>query len=524
MIYQARRFPVKRAASTALAAMLALSLTPCAAFGVGGEDRAAMDLSEKAPSDQAAGTGCADWIDFAAERAARDDRLSYQGEAELLASYNLVSLSDEFKYHLQFESGHNYDQGWSDGYHALGYYQFDVRHSLQDFLIYCYGYDAKTFSMFAFAADPSLDLVEETIYDWDAGALTEIGQKVEDAWHAAYAAQPTLFALLQDTFAYETYYLPVERDLASQGIDISERRDCVKAMCWGMSSLFGTSGCHRFLGGYVYERIDETDSYGYVYYEGAGLSNDMSDAEFVVAAGSYVVDHVAEVYPLQPQYHQGWQNRYRNEIAVCLSYIPDVVAGSWYDGCVDYVEREGIMSGYAGGYQAGRFGPEDRLTRAQAATIIYRCANPESTATSDPSSYIVSTSFDDTPDYPVYYAAAVEWCYRAGIVTGHKDAAGNETGRFGPDDPITREQLATMLFRYADWAGCDTVASNDDLLGAMPDADAVSDYALDALAWCVDRGVVGGSIENGVAFLRPTDVARRAQMAKMITVLMRDVM
>lgn len=390
---------------------------------------------------------------------------------------------------------------------------------LQDFLAYAYGYDPDTFSMFEFATDPELDISGMDMYDWEAGELTEIGQKLEDAWHAAYAAAPSVFASLQDTFAYESYYLPVESDLASYGIHIADRADCVRAMCWGMSSLFGTSGCHRFLGGDVYEWNDETGRYEWVYYEGAGLSDDMSDAEFVIAAGGYVVDHVAEFYSSQPEYHAGWQNRYRNEINECLSYIPDLVDGAWYDSYVDYVQANGIMSGYTGGYQAGRFGPEDRITRAQAATIIYRAANPGSTDTTDPNAYVTSNAFEDMPGYPVYYAAAVDWCERNGIITGYTDASGRPTGDFGPDDVLTREQLATMLYRYADWAGCDMTADRSKF-EAMPDHGDATGYAIDALAWCVDEGILSGV--NDV-WLEPDGVARRAQMAKMITVLIRDV-
>lgn len=518
---------LSRAGKGALCVALAATLSmPAAAFAAQPDETAASAAVAATSNEAAAGArDAADYVDFEAEREAASDRAANAGDGvALLADYNLVSLSDEFKYHLQFESGQNYDQGfsWGDGYHAMGYYQFDNRYVLQDFLTYCYGYDAETFSMFEFATDPDLDISSMAMYDWDEEELTEIGQKLEDAWHAAYAADSDTFAALQDTYAYESYYLPVESDLAAQGIDISGRRDCIKAMCWGLSSLFGPSGCHRFTGGYVYEWDDATEQYTYVYYQGAGLSDDMSDAEFAVALGSYVVDMVPVFYASQPEYHEGWCNRYRNEIATCLSYIPDLVAGSWYDAYVDYVESHGIMSGYSGGYMAGRFGPEDRITRAQAATILYRCANPGSVDTTDPSHYATSTLFSDMPSGPVYYAAAVDWCYEAGIITGYRDGSGASTGLFGPDDYVTREQLAAMIERYAEWAGVDTSADTG-FVSSAPDGSSVSGFAVESVAWCMREGIMTGVQTGGASWLEPQNAAKRAQMAKMVTVLLRDV-
>lgn len=418
----------------------------------------------------------------------------------------VTGLSDEFKYFTRYESSCNYDQGfsWGDGYHAVGYYQFDNRYSLQPFLEYCYEYDPARYAMFAFVTDPDVDIDGSAMYDYDAGALTPLGQRIEDAWHAAYAAYSGEFAALQDTYAYNNYYVVAENYLASQGIDISGRADCVKGLCWGVCNLFGSGGWRQFVGG----------SFGGTHYEGCGLSNDMSDVEFVVALTQYIVDHVAEFYPSQPQYHEGWKNRYRSEQRECVSYLPDLVPGAWYTEAVGYVRSNGMMSGYSGGVLDGRFGPEDRVTRGQIATVLYRWF-----ADSSQDGYYASLdSFWDVPDGS-YYEAAVNWASEAGIVSGYGD-----TGAFGPDDVATREQVAVMLARTASYCGRDVTANSGAVWG-MADAGLVSSFAGPGMAWCYDQGIMSGSVEaDGTVLLRPQGSCTRAQFAKMVMVLTRDVL
>ena len=236
-----------------------------------------------------------------------------------------VALSDEMKYFTAYESGCNYDQGlsWGDGYHAMGYYQFDNRYGLDDFLISCYNYDPDTYSMFKWVltADITGDL-----YNYSTGKLTSIGTKLNSSWHAAYKADPAGFSALQDNWAYKEYYLPAENYLKSLGIDISERADCVKGLVWGMSNLYGTSGWRKFVGGYT-SGYDWNGAWHDSYkWPGAWngdykKANAMSDREFVTTLCDYVVNNVAVFYKAQPEYHAGWQNRYRSEKADCLAYI-----------------------------------------------------------------------------------------------------------------------------------------------------------------------------------------------------------
>ena len=224
------------------------------------------------------------------------------------------SLSSEMRYFAENESGSNYDQGFSygDGYNAMGFYQFDRRYSLLDFIEACYSYDPSKYSMFAAVIERGDELQNGAIYDSSTKQLTEIGQLAEDAWHAAYAADPAEFSALQDNFAYQEYYLTVERILRNNfGVDISGRADCVKGLAWGLCNLFGSGGCQRF-------------------FKLADLSDDMTDREFVNALCDAVVENV-DGYT----YGESYRARYERERATCLSYISEDEAAAEQPGGSD---------------------------------------------------------------------------------------------------------------------------------------------------------------------------------------------
>ena len=220
----------------------------------------------------------------------------------------VTGATDEMKYFTLYESGQNYDQGFSkwDGYHAMGYYQFDRRYSLVSLMRSCYEYDSVTFAMFKPLIDRAAELssASTVIFDAATGRLTEIGQLAEDAWHAAYAADPATFAALQDACAISNYYQPTESWLKSKlGIDMSGRADCVKGLVWSFTNLFGTGGVKNYL-------------------RAANLSNGMSDREFVNAIVDSLPSSLAK-YNTNTKYHQSWINRYEKERATCLSYIAE---------------------------------------------------------------------------------------------------------------------------------------------------------------------------------------------------------
>ena len=220
----------------------------------------------------------------------------------------VTGATDEMKYFTLYESGQNYDQGFSkwDGYHAMGYYQFDRRYSLVPLMRSCYEYDPVAFAMFKPLIDRAAELssASTVIFDTAAGRLNEIGQLAEDAWHAAYAADPATFAALQDAYAISNYYQPTGRWLRSElGIDMSGRADCVKGLVWSLTNLFGTSGVRNYL-------------------RAANLTNDMSDREFVNAIVDSLPSSLAKYNP-NTKYHQSWINRYEKERATCLAYIAE---------------------------------------------------------------------------------------------------------------------------------------------------------------------------------------------------------
>ena len=193
----------------------------------------------------------------------------------------------------------------------------------------------------------------------------------------------------------------------------------------------------------------------------------------------------------------------------------DTPANEWYvtEGWLDYVTSSGLMTGYTTGADAGNFGPQDQISRAQVLVILYRYANPSSDATTNPSSYGTTTHFYDVPTGE-YYTAAVEWAYQNGITTGYIG-----TGLFGPNDPVTRQDLATMLHRFAKGCG---VGGNLGDISSFPDANEVNAYAWNAMRWANGRGIITGDKTQTPARLKPQANTTRAEAAKMFTVLVRD--
>lgn len=221
------------------------------------------------------------------------------------SSLQPMALSSELKYFAQNESGSNYNLGFSygDGYHAMGFYQFDRRYALVDFMQECYSYNPQKYGMFKAVIDRGSELkrdADDVIYDKKTHKLTELGQLAEDAWHAAYAADPQEFSALQDAYGYQEYYLPVERIVRKYGLDLSGRADCLKGLCWGMNNLFGSGGCQRF-------------------FKMANLSNDMSDEQAVTAICDALVDYMTNTST--NQYAASYANRYEREKKTCLTYL-----------------------------------------------------------------------------------------------------------------------------------------------------------------------------------------------------------
>lgn len=232
---------------------------------------------------------------------------SFSGVLRSVQGVSFVNVTPEMKYFTKYESHGNYNQGFSygDGYNALGYYQFDRRWSLIPFMKQVYNYDSAKYGMLKAAIDRGSEISNTSNAMYENGQLTELGHIAQDAFQGAYNTDPVEFSALQDAYAYNSYYAVTEAWLKSAlGIDISGRADCVKGMVWSITNMCGTGGCRDF-------------------FRWANLSNDMSDREFVTALSNSVVNNVATKYASQPQYHEGWKNRYRNELKDCLAYIAE---------------------------------------------------------------------------------------------------------------------------------------------------------------------------------------------------------
>lgn len=232
---------------------------------------------------------------------------SFSGVLRSVQGVSFVNVTAEMKYFTKYESHGNYNQGFSygDGYNALGYYQFDRRWSLIPFMKQVYNYSPEKYSMLKDAIDRGSEISNASNAMYENGQLTELGHIAQDAFQGAYNTDHVEFSALQDAYAYNSYYAVTEAWLKSGlGIDVSGRADCVKGMVWSITNMCGTGGCRDF-------------------FRWANLSNSMTDREFVTALSNSVVNNVATKYSSQPQYHEGWKNRYKNELKDCLVYIAE---------------------------------------------------------------------------------------------------------------------------------------------------------------------------------------------------------
>lgn len=182
-----------------------------------------------------------------------------------------------------------------------------------------------------------------------------------------------------------------------------------------------------------------------------------------------------------------------------LGAFGDLTATAWYHDGVHYCLENGLMRGVSG----GKFLPDGSTTRAQLVTILWRLeGSPETTG---------AVRFNDTAG-SAWYTEAVRWAAGCGVVKGY------DNGCFGPNDAVTREQMAAILYRYAQHKGYDVSAGEDTNILSFDDAFAVSEYAIPAMQWACGSGMVHGIARDGGMLLAPRDTTTRAQTA---TLLMR---
>lgn len=169
----------------------------------------------------------------------------------------------------------------------------------------------------------------------------------------------------------------------------------------------------------------------------------------------------------------------------------DVKETDWFYDAVGYVYENGMMSGTG----SNQFSPNMTTTRGMIVTILYRLEG---------SPAVSSASFDDVAAGE-YYANGVYWAAANGVVSGY----GND--QFGPNDPITREQMATILYRYAQYKEYETTIIGD--VSSFTDGASVSSYAVEPMNWAVGIGLISGVGNN---MLNPSGNATRAQVAAIL--------
>lgn len=465
-----------------------------------------VDSAEDLASANAQPTDKADFYDEDPALTPEPDATDPDGAEKL----EPMTLSEEMKYFARWESSGNYDQGFSsgDGFNAMGYYQFDRRYGLVDFMRACLAYDPETFAMFEPVvargdelADPKTEIAQRN-YDVDLGGYvtgftSEIGMMTENAWHAAYKANPTEFSALQDAWAYQQYYEPVAKELKSaHGIDIAGRSDGVKSLFWGATNLFGTGGVEWFI-------------------ENSGITGDMSDADLVRAFCDYVIDNVSVRYPDQSKYWRGWQTRYKDERAHYLTSLrvaddptqktySDVDSAMWYADGVRLVTDKGIMGGYGG---TTLFGVGDSMTRGQLAVTLYNYM----TANGTREYYSSQTNTSGLPDVQPrqYWTAAANWAVANHVINGVGNPDGSLT--FDADSPVTFEQLIAILGNLKGAGETDRA-----VMDKFVDAFKVSPWAEKAMAWAANEGLVNGSVEEDGLYLHPTSDVPRERVAAVI--------
>lgn len=207
-------------------------------------------------------------------------------------------------------------------------------------------------------------------------------------------------------------------------------------------------------------------------------------------------------------------------LATVLNTFDDVLPTDWFFNCVNVMHTNGsfpdgnkltspLIKGYA---DTNVFGPNDTITRADVAVILYRMAQGHDSSYADPDlGYTENvgwvTGFSDIDEAGLgnmYFAKAVGWANKMGVVNGYDD------GTFGPYDEITREQLATMLANFAKVVYRDEVSLVEGELDAMPDGGSVSVWAEKAVSWCLENELMGND-----GSIRPTDTITRAETAAM---------
>ena len=237
------------------------------------------------------------------------------------------------------------------------------------------------------------------------------------------------------------------------------------------------------------------DAHDYVFagWVEAPVSEALSKPDTVFTDSYLFTKQSATLYALYSYVYRG-DTYYTTTVRMdtCLSeQFKDVDTSAWYHEALDFVLEYGYMNGVG----EPKFEPNGLLTRAMMVTILYRL---------DGEGEYAAHPFKDVAK-GAWYDEAVAWGYATGVVKGTSAIT------FSPDDYVTREQAATLLYRYAEYRGEDVSASGS--LMDFEDAKQVSSYARDAMRWAVGEGIINGRSET---VLEPLGTATRAEIAKIL--------
>ena len=191
--------------------------------------------------------------------------------------------------------------------------------------------------------------------------------------------------------------------------------------------------------------------------------------------------------------------------AAAVQYLKDTVTrftdvreGSWYYDVVQFVGQNGIMNGYDNG--KGNFGPSDQLKRRDAACLLYNYLGNGEVAE--------ACGLSDV-DQDAYYANPVNWCVEKGIFHGYDD------GTFGPDRNISRQDFLCLIYN---WAAQEDDVVDESIFYARPDHASTGNWAVDAVKWCLSKGVISGSLkDDGTRWILPGSDVTRAEVAGIVS-------
>lgn len=315
----------------------------------------------------------------------------------------------------------------------------------------------------------------------DAQKAAELARDAAEASNREAAASAAMAAEYAQKVA-ETYQQVVQIKLemvemlaqAQQAVaDAEAERKAAEAAALASAKYYALFDLATYAGS-----ID-TDSYN---------EHQRAALEAAIADGKAAIDAAGTIEAVEAAAKAAKEAIANAKNACPAAAFTDVDLGAWYHESLDRI----LTLGYMNGVSATEFDVNGSVTRAQLVTVLYRVAGEPETSAAIP--------FTDVEDGQ-WYTRAIVWAAEQGVVNG----VGSDL--FAPNDPLTREQIATILYRWAK-----AQPAGNDALDSFPDAADVSDYAAPAMNWAVENGLINGSDGK----LLPKDSATRAQIAAIL--------